>query len=134
MLQAHFLKKPLVVGKYFKRLYILDKEEIQGLKFQEKRKYLMSVCTENRRNKIVGDCFFVSPIRFDVWHQRLGHMSHNKMRAVSELVQFQNNEKGFIFDIRPRAKQHRLHRLPFPASHTSSVCIFELIHVDTWGP
>jgi len=33
-------------------------------------------------------------------------------------------------EICPKAKQHRL---SFHVSDISSICIFELIHVDTWG-
>jgi len=44
-LQAHFLKKALVVGKDFKGLYILDSKEIQEAQFPANRKtFLFCLC------------------------------------------------------------------------------------------
>ena len=109
-LQAHFLKKQLVVGRDFKGLYILDKKEIQGVQFPE-----VFGCFDNKLNKPVGFCnSFANTVHFATWHQRLGHMFHMKMRTISELVQSQHNEKGFVCEICPKAKQRRL---PFPSSH-----------------
>ena len=58
-------------------------------------------------------------------------MSCNKMQFVPG-TSFPTAEiKDFICEVCPKAKQHRL---PFPHSKTSTAHIFQLIHVDTWGP
>ena len=128
-LQAHFLKKPLVIGKDFKGLYLLDSKEIQEAWLPANRKYFSSVCATNK-----GDMcdVFAHSVQFTTWHNRLGHMSHSKMQSVSSFLKLQGNKTDFVCDICPKAKQHRL---PFPVSSTiTSTCIFELIHIDTWGP
>jgi len=53
------------------------------------------------------------------------------MQLVPYLGLTHGEIKDFVCDICPKAKQHRL---PFPNSKTSSDCIFQLVHVDTWGP
>jgi len=58
-------------------------------------------------------------------------MSHGWMKFVSNIRILHNKDKQFFNDICPKAKQHRL---PFLTSQVSSTKIFELIHVDTWGP
>jgi len=66
-----------------------------------------------------------------MWHKRLGHMSLGKMSLVSQHAHFFNNTKNFVCEVCPKAKQHRL---PFPTSHISTSQVFELLHIDTWGP
>jgi len=79
-------------------------------------------------NKI---CSYVSSsIPFGVWHQRLGHMSCNKMYIVPKLAMPHDKVKNFLCDICPKARQTKL---PFPHSTTSSTSAFWLIHIDTWG-
>jgi len=81
-------------------------------------------CVDHKLNKDDDFCNgFANAVHFATWHQRVGHMSHSKMRTISKFMQLQHNEKGFICDICPEAKQHRL---SFPASHISSTCVFEL--------
>jgi len=58
-------------------------------------------------------------------------MSLGKMSLVSQHARFCNNIKDFVYEICPKAKQHRL---PFPTSHISTSSTFELLHIDTWGP
>jgi len=84
ILQAHFLRKPLVVGKDLKGLYILDKREVEGVQFPEERKHLLFVCAKNKDDVVCNA--FANSIHFVTWHERLGHMFHNKMRSISEFV------------------------------------------------
>ncbi|XP_076931937.1 uncharacterized protein LOC143597278 [Bidens hawaiensis] len=66
----------------------------------------------------------------NVWHSRLGHLPFYKMKQLSVLS---NTSLSSIDQchICPKARQHRL---PFPHSHRSSTAIFDLIHIDVWGP
>ena len=70
-------------------------------------------------------------VTFDICHSRIGYISEGKMKLVSNVGSLLNKSKEFIYDAWPKAKQRRL---SFPISHISTTCVFELIHVDTWGP
>ncbi|KAJ0947166.1 putative RNA-directed DNA polymerase [Helianthus annuus] len=113
MLQAPSLKRPLVLGNLTRGLYIL----------------LAS-------NRLLFDyAFFTtshcnSVVTSTVWHQRLGHLPCYKMK---QLPINSNNSLHFLehCDFSPQARQHKL---PFPHSTRSSIAIFDLIHVDVWGP
>ena len=70
-------------------------------------------------------------VSFKAWHQRLEHMSCNKMQVVSDFGCTPDGIKDFLCEICPKAKRHRL---PFPHSKTLSNHMFQLIHIDTWGP
>jgi len=72
-----------------------------------------------------------SSVPFNVSHQRLGHMSHNKMQVVPDIGLTLGEMKDFVCEICPKAKQHRL---SFPNNKTLSDYVFQLLHVDTWRP
>ena len=59
------------------------------------------------------------------WHFRLGHLSFDKMKLVD--LPCNRTRTDNICSICPKA---RLHRQPFPLSHSRATRIFELIHVD----
>ena len=84
-LQAHCLRTPLVAGKDYKGLYILDRRGIQGVQFPADRKHLLSVCVENKDD--VAYDVFANSVHFVTWHERLGHMFHGKMKSILEFVQ-----------------------------------------------
>lgn len=65
-----------------------------------------------------------------IWHQRLGHPSINVLKHISFI---ENQIDGFDdhCDICPLAKQQRL---PFLPSKIQTSHIFQIIHVDIWGP
>ena len=131
---GHSLRRPLVIGKSFLGLYILDKGNVQVLDTQVKEKQVVVNCVRESlcENKTLYDCNAVTAMsHFNVWRNRLGHMFVRKMSVVSQLVKFHHNGKDFVCEICPKAKQHRL---PFPTSHNSTSSIFELLYVDTWGP
>jgi hypothetical protein len=67
-----------------------------------------------------------------LWHNRLGHVSdmiHKSISVQFPFVPFKSHSTPC--DICHYAKQKRL---PFPNSNTRSSHIFELLHVDIWGP
>lgn len=65
----------------------------------------------------------------NLWHVRLGHLPFSVMRKF-DLIHFPSNFEC-VCDIYPRARQTRN---PFPISKIKSKRLFELIHIDTWGP
>jgi len=66
-----------------------------------------------------------------LWHLRLGHVSDSELKLLSTyfpLVTFQNS---YPCDVCQFARQRKL---AFVSSTTKSMQIFELLHVDIWGP
>ena len=128
-IQGHSQKRPQVIGKHSLGLYILDRRHMQGSPVEVEKVDVQGAVINNSS---VLTCSTVNvACTFDVWHNRLGHMSPNKMKFVSSYIQLSNDRREFVCEICPKAKQHRL---PFPHSHISTLHIFDLIHVDTWGP
>jgi len=70
-------------------------------------------------------------VSFDVWHQRIGHCSAQRMKLLPINISVPKHSESSPCDVCPRAKQQRL---PFPLSVISSCAPFELLHIDTWGP
>jgi hypothetical protein len=63
---------------------------------------------------------------------RFGHVSHDKIVALKQLYPaIKCNKSSFPCDVCHYDKQKHL---PFPQSFTSSANLFDLIHVDIWGP
>ncbi|XP_011091996.1 uncharacterized protein LOC105172310 [Sesamum indicum] len=65
----------------------------------------------------------------DLWHQRLGHLSHNSIKHIGDLSQLNHTLKPC--DICPLAK---MCKLPFESSKMRTKYVFSLIHLDIWGP
>ncbi|CAI0399489.1 unnamed protein product, partial [Linum tenue] len=68
---------------------------------------------------------------FDVWHFRLGHVSHSKVPLLKNLCLDIDTNSSIPCDTCHFARQKRL---PFPSSTSVAQQSFELIHVDIWGP
>ncbi|XP_009793735.2 uncharacterized protein [Nicotiana sylvestris] len=66
-----------------------------------------------------------------LWHHRLGHILFSRMKTIPFISAELSAKQSFICPVCPLARQARL---PFPASSTIFTSLFELIHVDTWGP
>jgi len=113
-------------------LCVLDKEGIQGVWLLGKQQQSMLICSQPKElyGTHLSSCD-ASFVDFAVGHQRMGHMSCNKMRKIFDFHVSQHHIKDFICEICPQEEQHRL---PVPTSVITTLGIFKLIHVDTWGP
>ena len=66
------------------------------------------------------------------WHFRLGHLSKDKLSVLSTKFNYISSKTCDDFcQICPFAKQKRL---PFLVSISSSNKIFDLLHMNIWGP
>ncbi|KAL2230793.1 UNVERIFIED_CONTAM: Retrovirus-related Pol polyprotein from transposon TNT 1-94 [Sesamum indicum] len=65
----------------------------------------------------------------DIWHNRLGHLSKDVMFHLP--FKIDRNEPLTCCEVCPLAKQHRL---PFQLNENHSSTVFDLIHIDVWGP
>ncbi|XP_075104166.1 uncharacterized protein LOC142178474 [Nicotiana tabacum] len=66
-----------------------------------------------------------------LWHNRLGHVPFVKMKRITSIPANFSPKQPFTCTICPMARQERL---PFPQKTSVSNKIFELLHVDLWGP
>lgn len=60
----------------------------------------------------------------------MGHLSDSALNHL-KCIDKSNKMQKHVCDIYPISK---LQGFSFPASSSRSKCIFELVHIDTWGP
>ncbi|KAL4385094.1 hypothetical protein GQ457_15G024750 [Hibiscus cannabinus] len=72
-----------------------------------------------------------SSSNFVLWHFRLGHPSIQRMKHFSSLEASIPVDSTHTCDICHLAKHKRL---PFPTSVSISDSVFDLVHLDVWGP
>ncbi|XP_075106878.1 uncharacterized protein LOC142179889 [Nicotiana tabacum] len=132
------LKRPLVIGKAAGRLYYLHPD---GDLFPNTSSSLSNVVNTTCNKSVPAplhpnvppSCNQTSLVnKMDLlWHQRLGHMPFHKMQSISFLSDKVSTKQSFICSICPMARQQRL---PFHDSTVSSTKLFQLVHIDIWGP
>lgn len=66
-----------------------------------------------------------------LWHYRLGHVSFRKMKRIYNIPVTFAPKQPFLYIICHMVRQARL---PFPLKVTNTTVIFDLLHVDLWGP
>ncbi|KAL9995344.1 putative RNA-directed DNA polymerase [Helianthus debilis subsp. tardiflorus] len=113
ILQGPSLKRPLVLGELLNGLYLLQSNKLSSFDFVP--------FTQIHCNSVVSS---------NTWHARLGHLPFYKLKQLNILSHIHNDSLDHC-EICPKARQHRL---PFPHSTRHTSHIFELIHIDVWGP
>ena len=73
----------------------------------------------------------IKPPSIDLWHWRLGHLSHHSLQKLSSTISFITCSNNKTCEICPQAKQCRL---PFSSSSITTDKPFQLIPRDIWGP
>jgi len=68
---------------------------------------------------------------FNLWHDRLGHLSDQVVKILKTKLNILSMEKHDLCEVCHRAKQHRD---PFPLSDHKTFQLGELVHLDVWGP
>ncbi|XP_019237807.1 PREDICTED: uncharacterized protein LOC109217959 [Nicotiana attenuata] len=66
-----------------------------------------------------------------LWHNRLGHVPFIKMKGINSIPIAFASKQPFMSSICPMARHNRS---PFPERTTSTTKVFELLHMDMWGP
>ncbi|KAK9061154.1 hypothetical protein SSX86_018334 [Deinandra increscens subsp. villosa] len=113
MLQGPSLKRPLVIGDLIHGLYMLK-----------------SASSFSASCLPVTKSFCNNVVNGSIWHTRLGHLPIYKLKQLP-LNSSTPFDSLVSCDICPKARQHKL---PFPHSTRSSSHVFDLIHIDVWGP
>ncbi|CAA7027704.1 unnamed protein product [Microthlaspi erraticum] len=133
-----------------KGLRIVIDEDVCEIWHKEQRRLLMrSVMSKNRLFVVLAavkeardteeGCFQVTEEKMeDLWHKRLGHLSHSGMQSLVEkkmvngLPQLSHNGDGGLCDICMRGKQNR-ENIPKKSSWRASRAL-QLVHTDICGP
>ncbi|XP_075081948.1 uncharacterized protein LOC142166463 [Nicotiana tabacum] len=124
------LKSPLEIGKEQEGLYILNSRPFVAVSKDLSKS--SSACSR-KSNSVLNSYFSLSvfDVKNKLWHYRLGHLPLSNMKNIS----YVSVPSCFNFStpclICPMARQCKL---SFPSSSISTKKVFELIHVDTWGP
>ncbi|KAL4317782.1 hypothetical protein GQ457_18G001960 [Hibiscus cannabinus] len=72
-----------------------------------------------------------SVVSVSTWHARLDHPSKQRIKCFSDINKEISVENFPDCEVCHLAKQKRL---SFPLSITKSDCVFDLVHMDIWGP
>ncbi|KAL4362743.1 hypothetical protein GQ457_04G027460 [Hibiscus cannabinus] len=74
-----------------------------------------------------------SSVSFQTWHARLGHPSSRRMQFFAKLhTEIPSSiENSYDCDVCHLAKHKRL---PFPISTSVTDSVFDIVHMDVWGP
>ena len=71
-------------------------------------------------------------IPIDLWHFRMGHPSIERLQVMQTYYpSLHNNNKNFVCTTCHYAKHKRS---SFSSSTSHALSIFDLIHIDIWGP
>ncbi|XP_058005394.1 retrovirus-related Pol polyprotein from transposon RE1 [Hevea brasiliensis] len=121
-------RKLLAIGRMDKGLYKLVTSSFNQARHPSVLTTFEELCqlSNNCRDSVNAISSHVSDSY--LWHQRLGHASES---TFSHIAKIKFNGNHFSCDICPLAKQQRL---PFPKSTINSSAIFQLLHLDLWGP
>ncbi|KAL2900777.1 Retrovirus-related Pol polyprotein from transposon TNT 1-94 [Bienertia sinuspersici] len=95
------------------------------------RKMTVNAATELSKMDIPGSIKLDNPLRKEMlWHQRLGHAPMERIKKIEEL-------KGKVKECGEHClicPQEKFSKLPYGHNKSRASEIFELIHIDIWGP
>ncbi|XP_056692153.1 uncharacterized protein [Spinacia oleracea] len=113
--QGHSMKGPQVLGSVRSGLYSVDDNKLQVNEDSS------AACLKASSNNTAAA---------QLWHMRLGHVPYHKIKMVIDSLAAPLAHDS-ICQICPVAKQPRS---SFPVSSIKSTKMFQMIHLDTWGP
>jgi len=93
--------------------------------------YLHQLSFIDKRHFCVNAMLNCKQSNIDVWHYRLGNPGVKTLEFICKQFPYIHPVSKEICDICHFAKQHKL---SFQQSTTVSTNVFDLIHVDIWGP
>ena len=96
---------------------------VNGLYYLSDTSQHVSACTADKSQK--------TKIMWNLWHHRLGHVSRAVLSKISAVKEFVSFDEQQICVTCPLAK---FSKLSYDKSFSYADGIFDLVHVDTWGP
>lgn len=122
------MSQPLLLGKMFQGLYFADEGLFPHSSVQS---HLFNKATLPHASPSVASTVISSKLdEAKLLHLRLGHVPYSKLNTIVPTVDVANLSYC-ICTICPVARQHRL---SFSSSEIKTTKIFELLHIDVWGP
>lgn len=132
------MKRPLDFGESKGDVYLVQSSNHQPLKSSD----LFSNNSSTRLALVSSSSSVSFPTAFSIpilkfsyvklWHLRLGHMPYSAMKIIfSNSFSLAISDNECPCDVCPTTRQSKL---PFPCSNIKTKRIFELIHIDTYGP
>jgi len=118
------MRQPLAIGKENGGLYLVDH------KFCNPSSAGSSNFSSQPSITATTSAFSCQMSSLELWHCRLGYMSFDNMKHI-DMISSCKSKPSSVCQVCHHAKQHRD---PFPASTSCTSYIFEIIHVDIWGP
>ncbi|KAL2232808.1 UNVERIFIED_CONTAM: Retrovirus-related Pol polyprotein from transposon RE1 [Sesamum indicum] len=118
ILQDQVTRRNLVVGSISRNLYVVKQE------------YFSSSIQRSATHYLNASSSYSTSSNVSFWHRRLGHVPLTVLNKIPELY-LNEVSLSLSCDTCHKAKQTRI---PFPCSNTRSAALFDLIHVDLWGP
>lgn len=126
-LRVYFDEDSCVIHDHTRALMIGHDKQVAGLYVLEAASLLNTSLTAPviSCNSVVVDG--------TLWHSRLGHPSYSKIDVLNNVLCLKQRYKDSSIhrDICQKAKQKRL---LFPSHNNISSALFDLVHIDTWGP
>nr|XP_009783139.1 PREDICTED: uncharacterized protein LOC104231782 [Nicotiana sylvestris]XP_016462976.1 PREDICTED: uncharacterized protein LOC107786055 [Nicotiana tabacum] len=107
------------IGREDSGLYILSRQKLPGNK---------AISLNTKETEISKE---VSSNDMDLWHRKLGHVSTTVLKKLLSANAQDISARLDLCTTCPCAKQTRN---PFPISSIRTSIIFELVHMDLWGP
>lgn len=123
ILQDQRTEKVIAVGKMKKNLYVLNTKPFSS-------EAITLCCNLISSSGVFLNEYSVHSVNMITWHRSLGYVSE----AAQKNLPFYNNNKSEIFTDCDVCKFPKQTSLPFPMSNNRSFKVFDLIHVDIWGP
>lgn len=126
------MKQPLEIGRETNGLYLVDRSScissVASSSVHSSQHISPQPLFQSSHTPVFSFSCQLSPL--ELRHCRLGHISFDSMRHIN-IVSTCNSKHQSICQVCHQAKQHRS---PFPISNSCTSHIFEMLHVDIWGP
>lgn len=119
----------MAIGKGSRCLYISTSLDPNTSSSNKHVVNSINVCDSQHSPVFSNSALPKGAVNLQTIHDRLGHMSMSNMIHLHDCKSM--NKTEFTCDSCLLAK---FHRLPFPKHTSSFSSIFELIHVNLWGP
>ncbi|XP_075087815.1 uncharacterized protein LOC142169799 [Nicotiana tabacum] len=133
--QAPSMKRPLVIGRESCGLYVLESRHLELISKKSSSSRSSFVLGKYLCNQKVPSALFSfssnSDVKNKLWHYRLGHMPLSNMKNISSIPNSSCDNFSMPCVICHMARQSKL---PFFTSSDTSKAMFDLIHIDIWGP
>jgi len=105
-------------------------EEVDGLYYLKAKKETQKIAKISSISVLHNNDSSLVPFGI-LWHLRLGHLSHDRMQCMNKLYSYISASPRVACDVCQLSRQKKL---PFTISQNNTHAMFDLVHVNIWGP